>query len=177
MVFLVLLADPREPAVATPAVAAAADVHPALGAPAAEGGVGSRAVLAEVPLRCDGTLVGERRVVLEVFRQGERVALHIALLVLGGELCGSGGVVELEELQVDVRALALGHRVHDRTGRVLLTLGGVERLLRGLVAVDAADVEGEHAADHLDELAEQCEEHHPEVVGPEDFGLMKKTGG
>lgn len=137
-----LLADAREPAVANPAVAEAVDVHAALAAPAAEGGIGSLSVLAEIPLRRHGAIVGEGRVVLHVLRECPRVALETATLVLGVELLGRGVVVELEELELDRLTLALGHGVHDRPGRVLLLPGGVECLLRGLVAVDAHDVDG-----------------------------------
>lgn len=162
-----LLADAGEPEAATPPVADAADVHAPPVVPPVEDGVGSPAVLVEVPLASHGTLVGERRVVLHVLGEGERVGLQVATLVLGVELRGGGVVVELEELELDFLTLAARHRVHDRLGRVLPAARGVECLLRGLGPVHARDVAGEHGAHHLDDLAERREEHHSEVVGPE----------
>jgi len=169
-----LLADTGEPVVATPAVGAADDTHAPLVAPAVEGDVRSPAVLTEVPLAGHGTLVGERRIVLHVLREGERIGLEATTLVLDVELPGGGAVVELEELELGVLTLTTRHRVHGRLGHVLLPAGGVERLLRGLVSVDARNVAGEHVAHHFDELTEWGEKHHSEVVSSEN--LLNRFG-
>ena len=119
-----------------PAVVVAVDEHAPPVVPPVEDRVGSHAVLTETPLAGHGTLVGERRIVLHVFCQGERIGLETATLVLGIELRGGEFVVEFKERDYDVLTLTAGHRVHDRLGRVLLPASGVERLLRRASPVD-----------------------------------------
>lgn len=121
----VLLADAGEPEAATPATVAAADAHAPPAKPAAEAGVGSRAVFTGVPLTDHGTIVGKRRIVLHVLSQSARVGLELAAFVLGSELPGGGFVVKLEELQLDIFTLTARHRVHDQLIRVLLPSSGV----------------------------------------------------
>lgn len=152
-----------------PDVGAAVGAHVPLAKPTVERGVASRAVLFEVPLAGNGTLIGECWIVLHVLAEGERIGLQVAALVLGVEFRGGGVVIKLEELQLGVLALATRHRVHDRPVRVLHAPRGVDCRLRALVAVDTADRAGEHGAHHLDEPAKRIEEYHSEVVGAEDF--------
>lgn len=163
-----LPANTSESIVAIPPAATAVNVHVPPVVPAAERGVGNYAVLAEIPLAGHGTLVGERRIVFHVLDEGERIGLEAATSILDVELLGAGVIVELEEPELDVLTFTVGHRVHNRPVRILFSTSCVKCLLKGLVAVDSAHQTDKHSAHHFDELAERSEEHHSEIVGPED---------